>query len=145
VLCSAYSCNSPWLQNSEVMYMGGPSVPGFAPNWPSIMRYFAQHGFIYGKYVWTLFQLRFSSLFPVPPTFERRAPLKRFVSLQLDGRSARHKAATCTNTEYTQTDIHALNGIRTHNPSVGANEDSSCLRPSVHCYRLHLRPADRNV
>jgi hypothetical protein len=31
------------------------------------------------------------------------------------------------------TDIHALSGIRTHDPSDRANEDSSCLRPRSHC------------
>jgi hypothetical protein len=30
------------------------------------------------------------------------------------------------------TDIHALSGIRTHDPSVQASEDSSCLRPRGH-------------
>jgi hypothetical protein len=34
------------------------------------------------------------------------------------------------------TDIHALSGIRTHDPSVRASEDSSCLRPRGHCDRL---------
>jgi hypothetical protein len=34
-----------------------------------------------------------------------------------------------------QTDIHALSGIRTHDPSVRANEDSSCLRPRGPCDR----------
>jgi hypothetical protein len=34
------------------------------------------------------------------------------------------------------TDIRALSGIRTHNPSVRASEDSSCLRPRGHCDRL---------
>jgi hypothetical protein len=34
------------------------------------------------------------------------------------------------------TDIHDLNGIRTHNRNVGASEDSSCLRPRGHCDRL---------
>jgi hypothetical protein len=34
-----------------------------------------------------------------------------------------------TNTEYTQTNINALSRIRTHDPSVRASEDSSCLRP----------------
>jgi hypothetical protein len=33
------------------------------------------------------------------------------------------------------TDIHALCGIRTHDPSVQASEDSSCLRPRGHCDR----------
>jgi hypothetical protein len=34
------------------------------------------------------------------------------------------------------TNIHALIGIRTHDPSVRASEDSSCLRPRGHCDRL---------
>jgi hypothetical protein len=34
------------------------------------------------------------------------------------------------------TDIHALNGIRTHDPSVRAGEDGSCRRPRGHCDRL---------
>jgi hypothetical protein len=33
------------------------------------------------------------------------------------------------------TDIHALSGVRTHDPSVWANEDCSCLRPRGHWYR----------
>jgi hypothetical protein len=36
-------------------------------------------------------------------------------------------------------DIHASTGIRTHDPSVWAGEDISCLRPCSHCDRL--RPA----
>jgi hypothetical protein len=35
-----------------------------------------------------------------------------------------------------QTDVHALSGIRTHDPSVRVSEDSSCLRPCGHCGRL---------
>jgi hypothetical protein len=35
------------------------------------------------------------------------------------------------------TDIHALSGIRTHDPSVRASRDSSCLRPRGHCDRHH--------
>jgi hypothetical protein len=31
--------------------------------------------------------------------------------------------------------IHALSGIRTHDPSVRASEDSSCLRPCGYCDR----------
>jgi hypothetical protein len=31
--------------------------------------------------------------------------------------------------------INALSGIRTHDPSVRASEDSSCLRPRGHCQR----------
>jgi hypothetical protein len=34
------------------------------------------------------------------------------------------------------TDIHASSGIRTHDPSVWAGEDSSCLRLSGHCGRV---------
>jgi hypothetical protein len=33
------------------------------------------------------------------------------------------------------TDIHASCGIRTHDPSVCAGEDSSCFRPPGHCDR----------
>jgi hypothetical protein len=32
--------------------------------------------------------------------------------------------------------MHALSGIRTHDPSVRAGEDGSCLRPRDHCDRL---------
>jgi hypothetical protein len=32
-------------------------------------------------------------------------------------------------------DIHASSGVRTHDPSVGACEDNSCLRPCGHCDR----------
>jgi hypothetical protein len=34
------------------------------------------------------------------------------------------------------TDIHASSGIRTHDPSIRAVEDGSCLRPRGHCDRL---------
>jgi hypothetical protein len=33
-------------------------------------------------------------------------------------------------------DMHVLSGIRTHDRSVRADEDGSCLRPRGHCYRL---------
>jgi hypothetical protein len=33
------------------------------------------------------------------------------------------------------TDINALSGIRTHDPSVQVSEDSSCLRPHGQCYQ----------
>jgi Mn2+/Fe2+ NRAMP family transporter len=34
------------------------------------------------------------------------------------------------------TNIHALSGIRTHDPSVRASEESSCLRTRGYCDRL---------
>jgi hypothetical protein len=33
------------------------------------------------------------------------------------------------------TDIHALGGIRTHDPSVRESEDNSCFMSHVHCDR----------
>jgi hypothetical protein len=55
----------------------------------------------------------------------------------LDGRSARHKAPTYRQHKHrTQTDIHASSGIRTHDPSVWAGEDISCLRPRGHSHRI---------
>jgi hypothetical protein len=40
-----------------------------------------------------------------------------------------------TQTQNKLTHIHALSGIRTHDPSFSASEDSSCLRPRGHCDR----------
>jgi hypothetical protein len=40
-----------------------------------------------------------------------------------------------TNRIKAHTDIHALSGIRTHDPIVRAREDSSCLRPRGHSNR----------
>jgi hypothetical protein len=53
----------------------------------------------------------------------------------MDGGSARRKAATYTQNN---TNIHASSGIQTHDPSVRAGEDSSCLRPHGHCDRVPL-------
>jgi hypothetical protein len=36
------------------------------------------------------------------------------------------------------TDIYDLSGIRTHNPSVRASEDSSCFRPRGQCDQHYL-------
>jgi hypothetical protein len=59
----------------------------------------------------------------------------------LDGGSARRKAPTYTqnntSTELTHTDIDALSGIRTHDPSVRAGEDDSSLRLRGHCDLLN--------
>jgi hypothetical protein len=43
-----------------------------------------------------------------------------------------------TQTQNERTHIHGLSGIRTHDPSVRANEDSSCLRSRGHCDRHFL-------
>jgi hypothetical protein len=60
----------------------------------------------------------------------------------LDGGPARRKAATYTEDNKKElnahTDIHALSGIRTHDPNVRASEDSSCLRPRDHRSRPTL-------
>jgi hypothetical protein len=71
---------------------------------------------------------------------EHRTSLKRFASLQF--LNLRHSAGLLgrvispSQSRYlTQTDIHASSGIRTHDPSVRASEDRSCLRPRGHCDR----------
>jgi hypothetical protein len=48
------------------------------------------------------------------------------------------KAATYTGQHKTRTDIHSLGGIRTHDSSLWAGEDISCLRPRGHCDRRLL-------
>jgi hypothetical protein len=54
------------------------------------------------------------------------------------GRMINRSQGRCLHTEQhkhrinAHTDIHASSGIRTHDPSVRANEDSSCLRPRGH-------------
>jgi hypothetical protein len=50
------------------------------------------------------------------------------------------------NTIKEHTDINALNGILTQDPSVWADEDSSCFfRPYGHCDRLSLAPAGNKI
>jgi hypothetical protein len=73
--------------------------------------------------------------------------VKRFVSLQFlnsktVGRNpwtgdqpVARPLPTQDNANRINANIHALNGIRTHDPSVRASEDSSCLRPRSHCDR----------
>jgi hypothetical protein len=60
----------------------------------------------------------------------------------LDEWWARRKAATYTqentNRINAHTDTHALSEIRTHDPSIRASEDNSCLKLCGHCDRLHI-------
>jgi hypothetical protein len=71
---------------------------------------------------------------------EHRPSAKSFVSLQF--LNLRHslgllgRVVSLSQGRYL-TDIHASSGIRTRDPSVQAGEDSSCLRPRGHCYRLY--------
>jgi hypothetical protein len=53
----------------------------------------------------------------------------------LGGGSARRKATTYTQ-DSINPDMHASSGIRTHDPSVRAGEESSCLRRRDYCDRL---------
>jgi hypothetical protein len=71
----------------------------------------------------------------------------------LGGWSARRKASTCTQTQknahtHIETlNIHALSGIRTHDPGFRASEDSACLRPLCYCdrpLRLDIRANFQN-
>jgi hypothetical protein len=61
----------------------------------------------------------------------------------MDGGSARRKTATYAQNN-TNTDNHALSGIRTHDLSVRAGEDGSCLRPRRHCDRLTTPTTNNN-
>jgi hypothetical protein len=49
-----------------------------------------------------------------------------------------------TSTEETHTDIHASSEILTHDPSVRASADISCLRPRGHSYRLTSYQNNKN-
>jgi hypothetical protein len=94
----------------------------------------------------------FLSLFPVAPTLEHRASVKRFVSLQfLNPKTVGRTAWTedqpvarplpiqdNTNRINTHTNFRAMSGIRTNDPTVQASEDSSCLRPRGHCDRQYI-------
>jgi hypothetical protein len=55
----------------------------------------------------------------------------------LTGRVISSSQGHYLNTEHKHiSNIHALSGIRTHDPSVWESEDSSCLRPRGYCDRL---------
>jgi hypothetical protein len=83
------------------------------------------------------------SLFLVAPTLEHRASVKRFVSFHfLNPKTVRRAPWTSDQLvarPLPNTDIHASTGIRTHDPSVRAGEDGSCLRLRGHCDR-RFRP-----
>jgi hypothetical protein len=89
----------------------------------------------------------FLSLSHVAPTLELRLSVKSFVSLQfLNPKAVGGKLWTgdqLVARRYLHKHrinawipIHAFSGIRTHDPSVRASEDSSYLRPHGHCDRL---------
>jgi hypothetical protein len=85
------------------------------------------------------------SLFPVAPNLEHRASVKRFVSLQFLNPKTVGRAPWMGDQPIarplpiqTQTNIYALSGIRTQDPSIRAGEDSSCLRPRGHLIGCHL-------
>jgi hypothetical protein len=65
----------------------------------------------------------------------------------LDGGSARLKAATYTrqHKHRINANVHALSGRRTHDPSVRAGKDSSCLKPRGHCDRLPVECLCLNI
>jgi hypothetical protein len=48
----------------------------------------------------------------------------------------KHRTTWTQNKRIHTPNIHALSGIRAHDPSVRASEDSSCLRPRGYCDRL---------
>jgi hypothetical protein len=84
------------------------------------------------------------SLFPVASTLEHRASVKRFVSLQFlnpktVGRTPWTGDQPIAKPLSIQTDkIYALSGIRTHNPSIRAGEDNSCLKQRGHRDRHNM-------
>jgi hypothetical protein len=57
-------------------------------------------------------------------------------SVQLTSSQAHYYTENNTNTEQTHAYNDALSGIRTHDPSLRAGEDSSCLTTRGHCDRL---------
>jgi hypothetical protein len=48
----------------------------------------------------------------------------------------KHRRTQTQNKRIHTPNTHALSGIRTHDPSVRASEESSCLRPRGYCDRL---------
>jgi hypothetical protein len=86
------------------------------------------------------------SLFPVAPTLKHSTPVKRIVSLQFlnprtvsrtpwSGDQPAARPLPTQDKHRINTGVHALSGIRIHDPSVPEGEESSCLRPRGHCDR----------
>jgi hypothetical protein len=80
---------------------------------------------------------------PIVTTLDHRSSLKCIVSLQFlnpkkVGRTPwlGDQSVARPLPIQTWTNIHALSGIRTHDPGVQVGKDSSCLRPHSHCDRL---------
>jgi hypothetical protein len=91
-------------------------------------------------YLWLYSPLLDLGPFSVPWCFTQLVgPLRR--------RSVRRKVSTCTHThiEKTHVDIHTSAGVRIHDPSFRAREDSSCLRQRGHCERLSRLTTNANV
>jgi hypothetical protein len=57
---------------------------------------------------------------------------------------SKHKTTQTQNKCIHALNIHTLSGIRTHDPSTRASEDSSCLRQRSHCDRPLTIVRDRN-
>jgi hypothetical protein len=93
-------------------------------------------------------------LFPVAPSFKhKRHPWNASFhfsfsilrqSVGLLGRGIRPSQGRYLHRTQTQTDIQALSGIWTHDPSVRVSEDCSCLRPRGHCDRLWNHQTTKN-
>jgi hypothetical protein len=78
---------------------------------------------------------RAQASYSVPQSFftERKTP---WMSDQHVARPlSKHRTTQTQNKCIDTSNIHALSGIRTHDPSDRASEDSSCLRPSAYCDR----------
>jgi hypothetical protein len=72
--------------------------------------------------LWALASFQFPALFTINRTL--------WTSDQLVARTLpKHRTAQTKNKHIYTPNIHVLNGIRTHDHSIRASEDSSCLRP----------------
>jgi hypothetical protein len=57
----------------------------------------------------------------------------------------KHRTTQTQNKRIHTSNIHALNGIRTHDPGFRASEDSSCLRPLGGCVLQSVGPGSSSV